>query len=92
MTRKPTKNSIQHDLRAARILLDEQSTKINGLNVVIGQHVSEVDRLFTRLRDQDREIARLNGYIDRVREVEGRSTYEVGTDGLINIDRDYDHG
>lgn len=98
MPRKPpTKANLQRDLRAARILLDEQSTKINSLNVTIGQQASEFSRVCQRLRNCDLEIARLNGYIDRVREVEGRPTYEVGvaTDGTMDRiadDMDYNRG
>lgn len=89
-----TKTSLQHDLRAARILLDEQSTKINSLTVSVGEQRTEFSRVCEKLFARDIEIARLNGYIDRVREVEGRSTYEVGvaTDDPFPDDLDYGHG
>lgn len=46
------------------------------------------------MHTRDLEIARLNGYIDRVREVEGRSTYEVGTatDAPAAEDIDFERG
>lgn len=94
MARTPkSKTSLQRELHAAHKLLDEQSTKINSLTIAMEQRDSEFSRICQRLQRRDLEVSRLNGYIDRVREVEGRPTYEVGvaTDGHIN-DADFDRG
>lgn len=74
MVRKPkSKTALIRDLHDARALAGTQTTQINGLMVSVSRlrakHVDTIKQVFAR----EIEIARLNGYIDRVREFDGKS-------------------
>lgn len=79
MTRKPTQPTqpiLLRELRDARTVIEAQSNRINRLGVIIEERNRIIESLTRILERSKIEIARLNGYIDRVREAEGRSTYE----------------
>lgn len=79
MTRKQkSKTSLQRELHAARDLIEDQSAKINSMMMKMAEANAKADALFPKVFSLEIEIARLNGYIDRVREVEGRPAYEMG--------------
>lgn len=71
MVRKKSKASLTRDLHDARALAGTQATQINGLMAAVSKQrakaVSAIRQVFAR----EIEIARLNGYINRVRETEG---------------------
>lgn len=71
MARKPkSKTALTRELHDARALAGTQITQINGLMVAVARqrakHIGAIKQIFAR----EIEIARLNGYIDRVRENE----------------------
>lgn len=96
MTRKPkSKTSLQRELRDARGLIENQSGKINAMMMKMAEANAKADALFPKVFSLEIEIARLNGYIDRVREVEGRPTYEIGRAheaGSYDDSMDYSRG
>lgn len=90
MARKPkSKTSLQRDLREADSLAGVQAQRITGLMSAISlqrsKYVGMVRQVFTR----EIEIARLNGYIDRVRETEGKSP-EVTTRAMSHPPDQFD--
>ena len=74
MTRKSkSKTSLIRELHDARALASTQITQINGLTVAVARQRTKTVGLIRQVFAREIEIARLNGYIDRVRELDGKS-------------------
>lgn len=80
MPKTPSKASLQRQLREARMALESQSGQINSMMMKMAEATAKAESLVPKVFSREIEIARLNGYIDRVREAEGkpRPDYEVG--------------
>lgn len=71
MVRKKSKAALTRDLHDARALVSTQVTQINGLTVAVARQRARAVAMTKEVFARELETARLNGYIDRVREVEG---------------------
>lgn len=82
MAKKP--RNLQRELSTANRIVEDNSTLINGLNVALAKQRSKVGDMFAQVFAHKMEIARLSGYIDRVREVEGHGLEFSGAGTPLN--------